>query len=99
MSQKGWKISGSTLIDSLLYTYGSNSNKLQNVIDVQNDTATKLGDFRSSKAYMTALSNSKTNAATDYTYDNNGNLLKDFNKDIGNSGTNGITYNHLNLPY
>jgi RHS repeat-associated protein len=99
LSQKSWKISGSDLIDSLLYTYTSNSNKLLNVIDIQNDTTTKLGDFRSSKAYMTALSNSKTNSAIDYTYDGNGNLLKDRNKDIGNSATSGITYNHLNLPY
>jgi hypothetical protein len=99
LSQKSWKISGSDLIDSLLYTYTSYSNKLLNVIDVQNDTTTKLGDFRSSKTYMTTLSNSKTNSAIDYTYDGNGNLLKDRNKDIGNSATSGITYNHLNLPY
>jgi RHS repeat-associated protein len=99
MSQKGWKLSGSDLIDSLLYTYNPNSNKLLNVIDNQNDTATKLGDFRSSKAYMTALSNSKTNSAIDYTYDDNGNLVKDRNKDIGTSATDGIIYNHMNLPY
>jgi RHS repeat-associated protein len=99
MSQKGWKLSGSDLVDSLLYTYTANTNKLLNVIDIQNDTTTKLGDFRSSKAYMTALSNSKTNAAVDYTYDDNGSLVKDRNKDIGSSATNGITYNHLNLPY
>jgi hypothetical protein len=99
MSQQGWKISGSDLIDSLLYTYSTNSNKLLNVVDKRNDTATKLGDFRSSTAYIAVLGEPKTNSATDYTYDNNGNLLKDFNKDIGNSATNGITYNHLNLPY
>jgi RHS repeat-associated protein len=97
MSQSGWKVNGSSLIDQLSYTYKTTSNKLLNVIDAQNDTATKLGDFRSSKAYMTALGNSKTTSAADYTYDDNGNLLKDLNKEIGSS-TPGITYNHLNLP-
>jgi RHS repeat-associated protein len=93
MNQRGWKIGGSQTIDSLLYTYISNSNRLLNVLDRKNDTATKLGDFRSSKAYMTALSNSKTISAADYTYDANGNMYVDNNKDIGN-----IHYNYLNLP-
>jgi RHS repeat-associated protein len=69
------------------------------VIDGRQDADTKLGDFRSSSTFMTALGGSKTNSATDYTYDNNGNLLKDRNKDIGNEATDGIVYNHLNLPY
>ncbi|MBO9205408.1 MULTISPECIES: DUF6443 domain-containing protein [Niastella] len=95
MVQRGWKSVNSATIDSLQYNYYSNSNRLQNVIDAVNDTATKLGDFRSSKAYMTALSNNKTSVATDYTYDGNGNLIKDLNKDIAASG---IVYNYLNLP-
>jgi RHS repeat-associated protein len=98
MDHKGWKPGGSVKIDSLLYTYNSYSNRLKNVLDRKNDTATRLGDFRSSKAYMTALSNNKTTSATDYTYDNNGNLLKDLNKDISNGGNDGIVYNFLNLP-
>jgi RHS repeat-associated protein len=98
MMQKGWKPGGSVTIDSLQYNYYSYSNRLQNVIDVVNDTATRLGDFRSSKAYMTALSNNKTSAATDYSYDANGNLIKDLNKDIQLGTGNGIVYNHLNLP-
>ncbi|MBI2273956.1 MAG: RHS repeat-associated core domain-containing protein [Bacteroidetes bacterium] len=93
MQQKGWKVGGSTLIDDLSYTYNTSSNKLLNVIDAQNDVDTKLGDFRSSTAYMGTLG-TKANTATDYTYDNNGNLSIDKNKDIS-----GITYNHLNLPY
>ena len=93
MDQKGWKLGGSVTIDSMLYTYISNSNKLLNVLDRKNDTATRLGDFRSSKAYMTALSNNKTTSAVDYTYDANGNLSLDNNKDITL-----ILYNHLNLP-
>ena len=93
MFQKGWKVGGSVLIDSLIYTYYSGSNKLKNVIDGRNDTDTKLGDFRSSNAYMTSLSNNKTSGATDYSYDPNGNLVLDNNKDISY-----IHYNHLNLP-
>jgi len=93
MNQKGWKLGGSVTIDSLLYTYISNTNRLLNVLDRKNDTATRLGDFRSSKTYMTALTNNKTTSATDYTYDGNGNLNLDNNKDITL-----ILYNYLNLP-
>jgi RHS repeat-associated protein len=99
MMQKGWKPGGSVTIDSLLYTYYSNSNRLQNVIDVVNDTATKLGDFRSSGRYIGSFGvPGKTSAATDYSYDGNGNLVKDLNKDIQQGTGNGIVYNHLNLP-
>jgi RHS repeat-associated protein len=93
MNQSGWKLGGSVTIDSLLYTYISNTNRLLNVLDRKNDTVTKLGDFRSSKRYMISLNNSKTTAAIDYTYDGNGNLTVDKNKDI-----NTIFYNFLNLP-
>lgn len=93
MNQSGWKLGGSVTIDSLLYTYAANTNRLLNLLDRKNDTATKLGDFRSSKAYMTALSNNKTTAAADYAYNANGNLIVDKNKDISS-----ITYNYLNLP-
>src|SRR5439155_15314425 len=93
MDQRGWKIGGSVTIDSLAFTYNINSNKLLNVLDRKNDTATKLGDFRSSKTYMTALGNNKTTSVIDYTYDVNGNLTLDNNKDISY-----IHYNYLNLP-
>jgi hypothetical protein len=92
MNQRGWKLGGSETIDSLLYTYVSNSNKLLNVWDKNNDPTTTLGDFRSSQAYITAIGN-KTTGATDFTYDGNGNMYIDKNKDIGN-----IHYNYLNLP-
>jgi RHS repeat-associated protein len=93
MQQKGWKPGGSSVIDQLSYNYLPNTNKLLNVIDDANDTKTKLGDFRTSEAYMEALAGSKAFDATDYTYDANGNLELDRNKDIVS-----ITYNHLNLP-
>jgi RHS repeat-associated protein len=93
MNQMGWKVGGSVMIDSLIYTYYSSSNKLKNVIDGKNDTATRLGDFRSSALYMNTLGGTKTSAATDYSYDPNGNLNIDNNKDISN-----IHYNYLNLP-
>ena len=93
MDQRGWKIGGSLTIDSLQYTYSSYSNKLLNVIDKSNDTTTKLGDFRSSSRYMSSLSNMKTSAASDYDYDQNGNLTVDHNKDIDT-----IHYNIINLP-
>jgi RHS repeat-associated protein len=99
MDQQGWKTGGSTTIDSLLYTYTNNglSNRLQNVWDRVNDPQTKLGDFRSSTTYVAALG-SKTIAAVDYTYDGNGNLTKDRNKDIGSSSAEDIVYNYLDLP-
>jgi RHS repeat-associated protein len=93
-TQKGLKGNDSEIIDQLTYKYKDNdfSNRLQNVIDGINDPQTKLGDFRSSQAYMTQLG-TKTIAATDYDYDDNGNLILDNNKDIASIG-----YNHLNLP-
>jgi hypothetical protein len=93
MSQKGLKGLASSWIDQLSYTYYSGTNKLKNVVDAPNDPTTKLGDFRASQAYLTSLGGSKTNTATDYNYDDNGNLQYDKNKDIAS-----IAYNHLNLP-
>lgn len=93
-TQKGLKGNVSEIIDQLTYKYNDNdqSNQLKNVIDVNNDPQTKLGDFRSSQTYMGQLG-TKTTAATDYDYDDNGNLIYDNNKDIAS-----IAYNHLNLP-
>jgi RHS repeat-associated protein len=94
-TQKGLTVGSSKVIDQLTYTYEANSysNRLKNVVDAQNHPQTKLGDFRSSQSYMTTLNNVKTDQATDYNYDDNGNLTLDKNKDITS-----ITYNHLNLP-
>lgn len=98
MQQWGLKGFTSPQIDDLRYTYTTSTNKLKNIIDLQNDTATRLGDFRSSSAYMTALSGNKTNSAADYSYDDNGNLKKDLNKDIASDTADAIEYNYLNLP-
>jgi RHS repeat-associated protein len=84
MNQKGLLLNTSNFIDQLNYTYQPNSNKLQQVIDNSNDKASKLGDFKYDPV---------TKTLTDYTYDVNGNLVKDNNKRIT-----GIRYNHLNLP-
>jgi len=98
MDQKGWKFGGSVTVDALTYSYASNSNKLTSVLDASNDATTRLGDFRSSSLYMSALG-TKTTAAVDYEYDENGNLKKDRNKDIETyGGGDGIEYNFLNLP-
>src|SRR5262249_12509749 len=75
------------------YTYIPNSNRLQNVIDGANNANTLFGDFHYSPAYTNALNGPKPASAVDYSYDGNGNLASDANKDIT-----GITYNYLNLP-
>jgi len=89
MNQKGWKLGGSTLIDQLSYTYYDGSNKLKQVTDGVNNKDSKLGDFKYDPVTKTAI---------DYTYDNNGNLITDINKNIKDDIYNGIEYNMLNLP-
>jgi RHS repeat-associated protein len=95
MQQWGLKIGSSGQIDDLTYHYTDKTNKLLNIADADNDNQTTLGDFR-----VSALNpvQTKTTTTVDYTYDANGNLLKDLNKDIGTVSTNGIVYNYLNLP-
>ncbi len=97
MKQVAWQIGGSNPIDQLGYTYYANSNKLLNVIDAANNPLTTLGDFRTSA--LSPYNTGKTNTAVDYVYDPNGNLTRDLNKDIGSQTTDGIIYNHLNLPW
>ncbi|OXB11116.1 RHS repeat-associated core domain-containing protein [Flavobacterium reichenbachii] len=69
-----------TPIDALAYTYAnsSNSNKLLKVSDSSNKTEGFIDG---------------TNTGDDYSYDLNGNMISDANKNITS-----ITYNHLNLP-
>ncbi len=101
MKQYGFQIGATNpatnLIDNLTYNYKPLSNKLLNVIDLENKPATKLGDFRTSALHPEV--NTKTNSTVDYDYDDNGNLKYDLNKDIvSTAGANGIQYNYLNLP-
>lgn len=97
MRQRGLRLASSLTIDSLVYHYMAQSNKLLNVIDLVNDTATRLGDFRISQLHPNLTT--KNSSTVDYSYDGNGNMVKDLNKDIVTyGGTNGIEYNYLNLP-
>ena len=82
LTRRGQTNSGATAfgnMDILAYTYQSNSNKLIKVLDTGNTTF----GFKDG-----------ANTTTEYTYDANGNMLKDLNKGM----TSNILYNHLNLP-
>jgi hypothetical protein len=81
MVQKGLKITSSSNIDSLTYFYLTSSNKLTKVTDAITAN-NQLGDFKDG-----------TNSGDDYSYDDNGNMVTDQNKNITS-----IIYNHLNLP-
>jgi RHS repeat-associated protein len=104
MQTWGLQINNSAKIDELDYTYLSNSNKLQNVRDNVNVPASTGGDFKTSSLHphytdkVNAVTEILRNGITDYAYDFNGNLDRDFNKDIGNESNKGIAYNFLNLP-
>jgi len=82
MDQYGFKLGGSAPIDQLTYGYITNSNRLNTVVDAQNDLNSMLGDFHYSSA----------RTGQDYRYDGNGNLGVDKNKGIF-----GISHNFLNL--
>lgn len=82
MAQKGLVGTSSRIIDQLKYTYQPGTNKLIAVSDTSVTATAKLGDFING-----------TNTGDDYSYDGNGNLTSDLNKNIS-----AITYNHLNLP-
>ncbi len=65
-------------MDRIYYYYGTKSNELKKVTDFKNDNFGFVD---------------KDSSANDYIYDDNGNMIQDYNKGITN-----ITYNHLNLP-
>jgi hypothetical protein len=92
MQQKGLQLNTSPLIDNLTYKYtynysGSNTSNTNKLLAVNEDdygtTNFGLGDFTD-----------RNQSLDDYTYDANGNLTQDKNKNIQS-----ITYNHLNLTY
>lgn len=71
-----------TEIDALVYTYDI-GNKLLKVVD----NGTQYSNIKD-QGFKDG-----TNTGNDYSYDGNGNMIQDWNKNI-----NSITYNHLNLP-
>ncbi|MBL7698670.1 MAG: hypothetical protein JNK79_10940, partial [Chitinophagaceae bacterium] len=92
----GYKLNSVGQIDDLTYNYENKSNRLLNISDAYNDPQTTLGDFRVSPLNPVQT---KTATTVDYSYDGNGNLVKDLNKDLVTyAGVNGITYSHLNTP-
>ncbi|MFK5855152.1 MAG: DUF6443 domain-containing protein, partial [Bacteroidota bacterium] len=78
--------SSSASMDYLTYTYDA-GNKLLAVYDSYGLSTNGIEGFKDGNT-----------VGDDYTYDANGSMIKDLNKDIGTSSVNGITYNHLNLP-
>ncbi|RPD39784.1 RHS repeat-associated core domain-containing protein [Chitinophaga barathri] len=92
MTQKGLKAGANATIDQLSYAYYANSNRLRYVRDNVNDITGTLGDFKEPTANNSSNQGDPT-TDFDYSYDVNGNLTADKNKEIT-----GIVYNHLNLP-
>jgi hypothetical protein len=96
LQQYGFLVGGSQPIDNLSYSYvggqnnttGANySNRLTNVMDQYNNPQSTLGDFK-------YTSTSKTSSNVDYTYNANGNIISDYNRNIS-----GVTYYYdMNLP-
>jgi RHS repeat-associated protein len=93
MQQMGYKLGGSLLIDNLFYGYLPNSNKLRSVTETSTYSDEGLGDFYKSRVRPNR--NIFNGIRTDYNYDVNGNMTKDWNKDIT---IDGMEYNYLNLP-
>jgi RHS repeat-associated protein len=75
-------------IDDLTYDYLNNysSNRLDRVTEGTNGNN------------QAGFIDANPTSTIDYLYDNYGNLIKDENKQITGSGSNSLTYNHLNLP-
>ncbi|MBW8683305.1 DUF6443 domain-containing protein [Chitinophaga rhizophila] len=83
LRQKGMNGMAIQTIDSLKYGYHENTNRLSYITDDANNPQTILGDFRETVNTTSA----------DYTYDPDGNMSKDRNKDIDS-----IIYDQNNQP-
>lgn len=92
MKQMGVKSGAPAIVDQLRYEYYAGSNRLRFVRDTTNDVASTFGDFKEPAANNSSNSSSPT-TDFDYSYDQNGSLISDKNKDISS-----ITYSHLQLP-
>lgn len=82
LAQNAFVLTASQQVDDLFYSYLPNSNRLAKVKDQSGSVDTKLGDFKDG-----------TNNDNDYSYDDNGSMITDKNKNISI-----ISYNQLNLP-
>jgi len=82
LQRQGKHDSGYGMIDNLTYTYSGN--QLAKVTDAATASVTYYGAFQFTDG---------ANITTEYIYDKNGNLKKDYNKKIVD-----IQYNSLNLP-
>ncbi|WP_199858514.1 DUF6443 domain-containing protein [Flavobacterium sp. Root901] len=71
-------------IDNLIYSYG---------VSNQTNQLTKVVDNAPAASKVNGFADSTANTVDDYSYDVNGNMIKDNNKNITS-----ITYNNLNLP-
>ena len=96
MIQYGYSASnvGVQVVDNLLYSYFPNSNQVKNIWDAVNNPTSLAGDFHTSTLHATG----HNITVQDYSYDGNGNMIRDLNRDIDSAGATGITYNYLNLP-
>jgi len=84
MSQRGLQVGSISLIDSLRYSYFTNSNQLQKVADLSTGGGF-MGDFKDSSS-----------TGDDYTYDINGNINRDNNRRMhGASNAPGAVFNIL----
>lgn len=88
MQQRGVKVAAIVNMDAMRYDYFANSNKLRSVTDSASDPLSMSGDFK----------DGPNGTADDYTYDGNGNLSRDLNKNLANGTYPGISYNYMNLP-
>ncbi len=87
MKQRGLLIGSSSTIDSLTYQYFTNSNLLKTVSDAMPANGS-LGDFTDT-----------TSTGDDYSYDVNGNTIRDNNRKMhAGSGVAGAKFNLLDKP-